>query len=512
MAGGKQTPRQRMMGILYLVLLGLVALSVPDSLLDAFKNIKNSLDTSTSNVDKGINDTYNAFQSKLKEQHDRAQPIYDRAKKASALSKSLNDYIQALRDELTTAGGGINTTTNDVDARDNLDVSPHTMIAGKKGEELRQKINETRAGLLALLKDEKERAGVNFSLAAEDPPATAGQGPAKTWEDAYFGEGIPLGAAMTTLAKIQTDNKNAENEVVKKILGEVDQAQVNLDQFAAVAVAPTSYVLVGQPYTAEVFLTAYDSKLSPSITVGGSSLPTESGKGKYIGSTSSEGQHTWTATINVKQTDGTVKTYTTPAQTYMVARPSAVVSPDKMNVLYIGVPNPVSVSAPGIPKEKLKVSISGGSLSGSNGHYVATVSSIGEATITVSGELAPGKSSVLGSSLFRVKRIPDPKPMFAGKSGGNTSAANIRAQDRLFAKLEGFDFDAKFNVTRFTLMIAKPRQDVVSYTANGGELSGAMRSAMNSVTPGTTVVFKEIIAVGPDGTQRGLDPIVLTAN
>jgi gliding motility-associated protein GldM len=511
MAGGKQTPRQRMMGILYLVLLGLVALSVPDSLLDAFKNIKNSLDTSTSNVDKGINDTYSAFQIKLKEQQKRAQPIYDKAKKASALSNSLNTYIQSLRSELTEKGGGINTTTNDVDARDNLDVSPHTMIAGKKGEELRKKINETREGLLALL-DEKDRAGVNFSLAAQDPSAIAGQGPAKTWEEAYFGEGIPLGAAMTTLAKIQTDNKNAENEVVKKILSKVDQAQVNLDQFAAVAVAPTSYVLVGQPYTAEVFLTAYDSKLSPSITVGGSSLPTESGKGKYIGSTSSEGQHSWTATINVKQTDGAVKTYTTPAQTYMVARPSAVVSPDKMNVLYIGVPNPVSVSAPGIAKEKLKVNMSGGSLSGSNGHYVATVSSMGEATITVSGELAPGKSSVLGSSLFRVKRIPDPKPMFAGKSGGNTSAANIRAQDRLFAKLEGFDFDAKFNVTRFTLMIAKPRQDVAVYSANGGELSGAMRSAMNSVTPGTTVVFKEIIAVGPDGTQRGLDPIVLTAN
>jgi hypothetical protein len=156
--------------------------------------------------------------------------------------------------------------------------------------------------------------------------------------------------------------------------------------------------------------------------------------------------------------------------------------------------------------------MTGGSLSGSNGHYVATVTSMGEATISVSGELTAGKVSFLGSSLFRVKRIPDPKPMFAGKSGGNTSAANIRAQDRLFAKLEGFDFDAKFNVTRFTLMIAKPRQDVAIYSANGGELSGAMRTAMNGVTPGTTVVFKDIIAVGPDGTQRGLDPIVLSAN
>jgi hypothetical protein len=119
---------------------------------------------------------------------------------------------------------------------------------------------------------------------------------------------------------------------------------------------------------------------------------------------------------------------------------------------------------------------------------------------------------VLGTSEFRVKRIPDPKPMFAGKSGGSTSAANIRAQDRLFAKLENFDFDAKFNVTRFSLIIIKPRQDAVRLSTTGGELSGAMRSAMSGVSPGSTVVFQDIIAVGPDGTQRGLDAIVLTAN
>jgi gliding motility-associated protein GldM len=511
MAGGKQTPRQRMMGILYLVLLGLVALSVPDNLLDAFKNIKNSLDTSTGNVDKGIKTTYSNFEAgKLKEQHDRALKYYTDAKSASKVADGLNKYVQDIRDSLVAEGGGISPNTNDVDARENLDISPRMMIAGKKGERLRQMIQETHDKLVGFL-DPKDRAGVNFSLNADAPPPLAGI--QKTWEEANFGDGIPLGATLTTLAKIQTDTKNAENEVVKKLLSKVDQAVVNLDHFDAVAVAPTSYVLVGQPYTAEVFLTAYDSRLNPSITVNNSPLPTESGKGKYSGSTSSEGLHTWSAKIGVKQADGSpMKYYDTPPQTYMVARPSAVVSPTKMNVLYIGVPNPLAISAPGIAKEKLRVSISGGSLSGSNGDYTATVNTIGEATVSVSGELTPGKVSVLGSSKFRVKRIPDPKAMFAGKSGGNTNAANIRAQDRLFAKLDNFEFDAKFNVTRFTLQIAKPRQDVITYSTTGGELSSQMRTVMASVTPGTTVVFKEIIAVGPDGTQRGLDPIVISAN
>lgn len=510
MAGGKQTPRQRMINILYLVLLGLIALNVPDSLLDAFKNITLSLDQSSGNVKHGIDATFATFENtKLKDDPARAKPILDTAKMAAAAADELYNYVKSIRDTLVEAEGGIDPSTGDVKSREDLDISPRVMIDKGKAKELKDKINATRQRLLSLLRP-SQRNGVNFSLNAVDPPASAGI--KKTWEEAYFGDGIPLGATLTTLAKIQTDTKNAENEVVKNILGEADQAVVNLNHFDAVAVAPSSYVLVGQPYTADVFLTAYDSKLTPQITVNGSNLQVQDGKGKYVGSTSAEGLHTWTATINVKQTNGTIKQYTTSPQTYMVARPSAVVSPDKMNVLYIGVPNPVSISAPGVAMKDLRVSMSGGTITGSNGHYEARVTTIGTATVNVAGELTKGKISPLGSTLFRVKRIPDPKAEFAGKSGGNTSAANLRAQDRIFAKLDNFEFDARFNVTRFTLMVAKPRQDVIIMSATGSQLTSQMRSVMNTVTPGTTVIFKDIIAVGPDGSQRGLDNIALIAD
>jgi gliding motility-associated protein GldM len=512
MAGGKQTPRQRMMGILYLVLLGLIALDVPDSLLDAFKNISDSLTASKTNVQVGIDNTFSAFEkTKLKEQAERAKPIYDRAKKASKLANDLNDYVESLKKMLVEESGGYDETINDYKGRENIDIAVDLMVDRKKNAyELHKRIDATREQLLALL-DAKERVGVNLSLAAVAPPHKTGF-PDKDWERSNFGEGMPMGAVMTALTKIQADTKNAENEIVKKILGEVDQAVVNLDQFSAVAVAPTSYVLVGQPYTAEVFLTASDSKSSPVITVDGGRLPTESGRGKYSGNTGSEGVHTWIGTITVKQNDGTMKTYTTGPQTYQVARPSAVVSPDKMNVLYIGVPNPLSVSAPGIAKEKLRVTITNGSIGGAGGNYTANVTNQGTATVNVSGEIAPGKTAILGSTLFRVKRIPDPKAQFAGKSGGNTSSANIKAQDAIFAKLDNFEFDAKFNVTRFTLLIAKPRQDPIKISGTGNELTSQMHQALNTITPGSTVVFMDIMAVGPDGTQRGLDPIVLSAN
>jgi len=512
MAGGKQTPRQRMMGILYLVLLGLIALDVPESLMDAFKNISDSLSASKANVQTGIDNTFTAFEkTKLKDEPERAKEPYRKAKEASKLADELNTYIETLKTTMVRESGGFDPAINDYKGRENIDESVDLMVSRRKNAyELHKKIDATRNGLLALL-SEKERAGANLALQANAPPKVTGF-PHKTWEEASFGEGTPVGAAMTALVKIQADTKNAENEVIKKILGSVDQAQVNLDQFSAVAVAPTSYVLVGQPYTAEVFLTASDSRSSPSISVDGGRLPTEAGRGKYSGSTGSEGVHTWIGTIQVKQTDGTLKTYTTQPQTYTVARPSAVVSPDKMNVLYIGVPNPVSVSAPGIAKKDLRVSMTAGSITPSGNGYIVTVTSAGTATVNVSGEVSKGKVMTLGSTLFRVKRIPDPKAEFAGKSGGTTSSANIKSQDAVFAKLENFEFDARFNVTRFTLLVIKPRQDPLSFSGTGNQLTSAMHTVLNGITAGSTVVFKEIIAVGPDGTQRNLDNIVLFAN
>ncbi len=511
MAGGRETPRQRMIGILYLVLLGLIALDVPDSLLDAFKNISDSLSASKTNVQTGIDNTFSAFEkTKLKDEPERAKEPYRKAKEVSKLADNFNAYVDSLKKIMIDESGGFDASTNDYKGRESLDESVDLMVDRRTNAyTLHKKIDETRKKLLALLSD-KERVGVNLSLQAIAPKHVAGF-PKKDWEQANFGEGIPMGAAMTALVKIQADTKNAENEVIKKILGEVDQAQVNLDQFNAVAVAPTSYVLVGQPYTAEVFLTASDSRSSPDISVGGSRLPTEAGKGKYSGSTSTEGLHTWIGTVTVKQTDGTMKTYTTPQQTYMVAKPSAVVSPDKMNVLYIGLPNPVSVSAPGIAKTDLSVTITNGTITGSADHWMATVTTLGTATVNVLGKMSKGIVP-LGSTLFRVKRIPDPKAVFGGKSGGNMATANIKAQDVLFAKLEDFVFDAQFKVTRFKLVIDKPRQDPLPFTGTGNELTAQMHQAMNTIAPGSRVVFEDIIAVGPDGVQRGLDPIVFIAN
>lgn len=511
MALGRETPRQRMIGILYLVLLALLALNVPDSILDAFKNINNSLETSKSNVNTAVQQLFAAFENtKLKEEPARAKPIYDKAKKAQAIIGELDKYILSLKEEFVKQGGGYDDEKGDLVKRENEDISPNLMINEKKGTVLKDKINDTRAKLLALLTPEEQKM-VSFSLEAKNPEKSVNG--KKSWEEINFGSGTPLTAAMTILTKIQTDAQNAESDVVKIILGKMDQAVVNLDKFAAVAVAPTSYLVQGQPYKAEVFLTASDSKSEPAISVNGSSLQIVDGKGVYSVPTNREGIFSWTGVIKVKQTDGSFKEYRTPQQTYQVARPSAVVSPDKMNVLYIGVNNPISVSAPGTPTDKVRVSMSGGSISSAGaGKYNVRVSSPGTARISVSAEVAPGKTQTLSSTEFRVKRIPDPIAKFAGKTGGSMATVALKAQNALFAKLDNFDFDASFKVTKFTMILAKPRADAIVLSTSGGQLSSSMSSALNGIVPGTRVIFDNIVAVGPDGTSRQLNAVALTAN
>ncbi|WP_028297275.1 gliding motility protein GldM [Olivibacter sitiensis] len=510
MAGGKETTRQKMINIMYLVLLAMLALNVSDTILEAFKTINDSLETSTSNVSTSVEQLFTSFeQTKLKDNPERAKPIYEKAKQASQLAGELNSMIEELKQRFINDGGGINEETGDIKMRDNTDIAQSIMINGKKATELKNKINETREKLIEIL-GPKDAELATFSLEANDPKKAVGT--KRSWEQVNFGEGVPLTAAMTILSKIQADAKNAESDVVKRILGQMDQAVVTLDQFEAVAVAPTSYLIQGQPYEAEVFLTAYDSKSNPTVTVGGSALPTKDGRGLYTVSTSKEGTFTWKANILVKGTDGTDKTYTTKEQSYTVARPSAVVSPDKMNVFYIGVDNPVSVSAPGIPADKIKVSMSGGTISGSNGKYNVRATTPGTAKVSITAEVAPGKSQTLSTTEFRVKRIPDPIAKFAGKSGGSMPTVAIKAQSALFATLENFEFDAKFNITKFSLIIANPRADAIVLSANNNQLSPAMKNALNGISPGARVIFDQIIAVGPDGSPRQLAPVALTAN
>src|SRR5690606_30127280 len=151
---------------------------------------------------------------------------------------------------------------------------------------------------------------------------------------------------------------------------------------------------------------------------------------------------------------------------------------------------------PGTPTNKINVSINGGGgrIAGSGGKYNVRVRAPGSARRSESAGISPGKTRTLSTTESRVKRIPDALAKFAGKTGGTMATVALKAQNALFATLDNFDFDAKFKVTKFSMIIAKPRADAIVLSTNGGTLSSSMKSALNSISPGTRVIFDNIIA------------------
>lgn len=507
MAGGKETARQKMIGIMYLVLLAMLALNVSDLVLKAFKNINDSLNTSKENVGASLNQLLTNYEAtKAKESPDNLLKL-NRAKEALKIGETLIKHIDGLQAEVAKDGFDEN---GELVQKNNLDIGQNIMGSDeikKEGKILQDKINETGKKLASLLLPDEGKP--TFALQALDPEKPkAGQ--AKTWTSAMFGEGVPLAAFRTILTMIQNDTKNLEADIINKILA--DKPVVTLNHFQAVAVAPSSYVVQGQPYKAEIYLTASDSKSSPDITVNGNKLPTENGKGIYTGGTSSVGEFTWVGTVRVKKRDGSYESYSTPKMTYQVAKPSASVSSDKLNVIYAGISNPFTISAPGFPD--VSATISAGTISGSGGKYNITVpgSSVGkEVTINVSGKNGTNVLA-LGAQNFRVKPVPDPVAKFAGKKGGIMSGAKMASTEGIVAELENFEFDLNVKVIKFQVSIQKPRQDPMPFYCTGDSFTAAAKAAIASAPFGSKVFIENIIAQMPDGRQPALNSMVFTIN
>jgi len=503
MAGGKETPRQKMIGIMYLVLMAMLALNVSNTVLDAFKTVRDGLEKSNDNMNDRLKFIMTLFKNYYDNAPKKAEVNYNKAQEAKKIGDGLVAEIEKLKQELITETNGLD-ENGDLKKRDDLGISHKELVEEKKGDVLQGKINDTAKKLATLIGQTPKSIGLELSWPEINPSTKIKQ----SWANYNFGEGKPLTSTITLLAKFQNDAKNAEAYVINKLYQETTGGGV-VDSYRAVAVAKSSYILAGQTYEADVFLTAGSSSIPITATVNGSTLPNDGGVGKYKSGGTKEGVYKWTGTVSFKDpTSGEIKSFTTDPIEYQVARPSAVVSPDKMNVFYMGVANPVSVSAPGIAKEKLKVSVSGGSITGANGNYVVRVTGGSEATVTVSAEIEKGKTQVLGATKFRIKKVPDPVATFASKVSGRVPLSTIKGTNRLEAELRDFDFDLKFTVTKFTVVFGKYRQDPIIMQSSDGSFTSDMKRIINSLAAGDIVTFQNIEAYGEDKTTRKLENVV----
>ena len=460
MAGGKLPPRQKMIGMMYLVLTAMLALNVSKDILNAFIIVNDGLEKTNSNFKDKIDAQYADFANAYQENKVKVEPWYKKAQDVQAKTADLYDYImrikaniiaqtegyESLEAALAKDQNGNDTTVNikNIGKKDNYDILTNLLVGSepgmpKKGEltanELKEKMEAYRDALLAYV-DPKSGASLEHSLQAtfnfEDRQDASGV--MNNWESYNFYH-TPLAATITILSKIQSDVRNAESDILKHLYADVDAGSFTFNKLEAAIISPSNYIIQGDSFRADVFLAAYDSTKNPDMVYGKSidsstweitdpekvTMNVVGGKGKMAIKTSAEGEFTWKGVINFHSDDGRDLKFPFKAS-YTVARPSLVVSADKMNVFYKGVDNPVSISVPGVPADKLQPSINNGSLTRGKDGYVVRVKSGNAATISVSATMPDGSKKSMGSMEFRVKTIPNPVPYVAQQTG----SANVK--------------------------------------------------------------------------------------
>ncbi|MDC1221461.1 gliding motility protein GldM [Salibacteraceae bacterium] len=543
MAGGKETGRQKMIGMMYLVLTALLAMNVSKDILDAFVVINEGLETTNKNFMAKNDVAYAQFESANANDPLKVGKFYTKAKRAKGLADELFLHIEGLKRHLvavTSGKKGVEEVEADslfllknVEMKDNYDIPTGTMIGSepatpKDGEwtavELKSKIDNFQQEMLFLIEDETERSAMALGLDT-DGEYINGSGQSETWILANFYH-LPLAAVVTNLSKIQADIRNAESDIVKELYRNVSADDFKFDTLAAKVIPQSNYVLQGDSFRADVFVAAFSKTQKPRFrvntdyssgndsaeldfeTLDSSNVRIADGMAKYTVPASSEGMKEWGGIIQIKGPDGSWRSYNVPKQTYTVAKPALVVSPTAMNVFYRGLDNPVEVSVPGVPTDALKVAMSNGSKSGSNGAFKVRPGNGQTVMISVSADIN-GKNTSFGKKEFRVKNVPDPKPYFGGKTGSdNIPRKNLLAAAGIIAKMENFEFDLRFDIISYQVS-ATVRGNVVEQSCRGPALSGDAKKIIGELKSGQKLYLEKIKAKGPDGTIRDLGTIAL---
>jgi gliding motility-associated protein GldM len=496
-------PRQKMINMMYLVLTALLALNVSSEILNAFKTVNNSIIHANEVVDEKNATTYKSFQAKLEknETREKAEFWWPKAEKARDLSAAMAKYIEDLKVELKTASKGENIgTPEEKFSEDNLEVSTRILVEGAKGKELEEKLKEFKSQLLAILPEKKAEFEKSLPLDVSTPPAQKGDIAKHDWSSAYF-RMTPTIAAVTILSKFQNDVKNSEAQVVDfchKMIGEVE---VVYDEFQAFAGQSSKYLMPGDELEITAGVGAFSKAALPTITIDGRTAPLNAeGVAVYKTKVNGAGEHKVQVNVSFKKPDGTIGTEKREIK-YTVGIPSgSSIFLEKMNVMYVGVENPLTISAGSAGKEKMKPSFTAGSLTSAGGdRYIAKPTHVGPAEIKITVD---GKTS---SFPIRCKVLPDPTAMVGGKKGGTIGAADFKVQGGVLAKLLDTEFDAPFQVLGYRVGANGGSFSIYKEAANDGpRWNGGAASIINQAGPGTSIFFDQIRVKGPDGKVREL--------
>ena len=477
-------PRQLMINLMYIVLTALLALNVSAEILHAFFTMDESLKGSNAVVSSSNAQLLNAI-NEQSAAYSQFEPYRVKAEEAQSLTKVFVGQVQDLRTLLIDAAGGLD-ENNLPKRKTDKDITTRLIVNEKRGIALQQSIEGVRSKLLSLIEEEADRAELAEQLPLKiDQPKTE-----KSWVEQNFFQ-MPVAAILPLLRKFENDAKISEAVVLNYFLSKMGSAFYKPDAFIPVISANKSYVIKGEEYTGEIVLAAYSTTADNlSVFVDGRPLNVVDGKAVFSERPSSIGRRSHKMRIDLKDPlTEEVKSFE-QSFAYQVGTRSATVSADQMNVMYIGVENPISVAVAGVSTESIRVKGRNVRLSPKNNgksQYIAKPEGIGKAVVIVEAENFPATEFE-----FRVKRIPDPVLKFANKTGGEVRVAEFKAQQGILAMLEQFDFNAKCNIKGFEIARVPRAGDVMIVKNSGPRFTGDGRRLIDRASRGDTYYFDEI--------------------
>lgn len=535
-----ETPRQKMIGMMYLFYTALLALNVSGEIVNAFVLVNDSLEVTTENFSSKTEGLYTKLNLLQIEQEEKYKPLYEEAIQIKTESNQLFNKIERLKQEIIAKADGEKYDPNnkisvhDIKKKDDLNAAAELMIGDGgplKGDSLEQWVDEYREFMLGeFTKHFKDTTHViygNISSTLGTYDDLKDPEHKNTWQEKLFAH-MPLVGSVALMTKLQTDIRNAEADLIERLITGADEGMITITSVNALVSSSTSYVVKGGSYQAEVFIGARDTTMRPTIYystkypfydtiknddgtldykmrgelgVDYDTLTVVDGKGIYaMENLNSIGTFEWGGLISWKTKVG--EKHLPFTNEYMVGETGFAVSPSGVNVFYRGIDNPVEVSVSGYPKEKVRATMSGGQLVRSGNAYVAKVTSPStrEVTISVSVETDAGVKT-LGSKKFRVLSVPVPP----AKLNGTKSEGKVHKNDVLGGVLmadlgdQFFPFDVKFSVTSFRFTY-KVRGQTNSITVYGNRLNAEAQSALQGLGRGTRISFESIQVQGPSGT------------
>ncbi len=496
-----------MINLMYIVLLAMLALNVSNDVLKGFILVGDSLERTIENIMKENQAIYEDLEVQLKANEVKVRPWFNKAQDVKRMSDSLYNYAENLRWAIAREADGRDGDPGDLRNKEHLDAAGRVMLAPVRGEgrKLYNAINHYRERITQLVNDPRKRAIIAANLGTDVPKGKDNLG--KNWEQ-YMFEKMPSVAAVTMLSKLQSDIRSAEGEVLHTLVSNIDMKDIRVNELNAYVLPEATTLFPGDMFKSNIFMAAVDTTQRPEIYVNGQRI---SANGDYSFRVGSPGEYSFSGHILMPNASGEIIRREFIQKYNVIAPPAgATVAADLMNVLYAGFENPVSISASGIPTNKIRVTMEGGTLTSTGvGKYVARPTAVGQDVIfSVTGELN-GKMQSMGNFTFKVRKLPDPTPYITVGTdrfkGGRLAKASILGATGIGAAIDDGLLDIPFRVLGFETVFFDRMGNARPEASNGANFTESQRELMRSLRRGQRFYISNVRAIGPDGIERKLN-------